>query len=118
MRLPASSVSRSLEIVEEYRSDPLVYRGKMPAGTVAAYGRALARIHAGMERIELPLLLLHGTADELCSARGSKLLHERAGSLDKTLKLYDGLAHELLNEPEKEQVLADILAWLDARMQG
>ena len=118
VRLPASSVSRSLEIVEEYRSDPLVYRGKMPAGTVAAYGRALARIHAGMERIELPLLMLHGTADELCSPRGSKLLHERAGSLDKTLKLYDGLAHELLNEPEKEQVLADILAWLDARMQG
>ncbi len=118
VRLSASSVSRSLEIVEEYRSDPLVYRGKMPAGTVAAYGRALARIHAGMERIELPLLLLHGTADELCSPRGSKLLHERAGSLDKTLKLYDGFAHELLNEPEKEQVLADILAWLDARMQG
>jgi lysophospholipase len=40
---------------------------------------------------------------------------ERASSKDKTLKLYEGLYHEILNEPEKEQVIADIIAWLDAR---
>jgi acylglycerol lipase len=36
-------------------------------------------------------------------------------SADKTLKLYEGLYHEILNEPERETVLADIVGWLDER---
>ncbi len=44
--------------------------------------------------------------------QGSKQLYERAESKDKTLKLYDGFYHEVMNEPEKERILADILEWL------
>jgi alpha-beta hydrolase superfamily lysophospholipase len=44
-------------------------------------------------------------------------LHEGAASADKTLRLYDGLYHEIFNEPERDAVLADVIAWLDARVE-
>jgi lysophospholipase len=43
------------------------------------------------------------------------MVHDRAGSPDRTLRLYDGLYHELFNEPERRVVLGDVTAWLDAR---
>ena len=67
------------------------------------------------EAIELPLLVLHGTGDLVVDPRGSRELHARARSTDKTVKLYEGLYHDLLHEPEKEQVMADLIEWLDAR---
>ena len=61
----------------------------------------------------LPLLILHGTGDVVTDPRGSRLLVARAGSADKTLRLYSGLYHEIFSEPEREQVVADLAAWLD-----
>ena len=55
------------------------------------------------------LLLLHGTEDLLVAAKGSEILYERAASPDKTLKLYPGLYHEVLNEPERDQVVGDVV---------
>ena len=59
---------------------------------------------------------MHGTADRIAAPAGSQSLYDGASSTDKTLKMYDGLFHELVNEPEKEQVLADMTAWMDARV--
>ncbi|OAI41392.1 hypothetical protein AYO38_03680 [bacterium SCGC AG-212-C10] len=115
LKLSAATVSRDPAVVEAYDNDPLVFRGKMPAATLAALRRAIARIQAEMPGITLPLLLLHGTADELCSTEGSQTLFDTAASEDKTLKFYDGLAHEILNEPEKETVLGDVRGWIEAR---
>ncbi len=115
-KLGSETISRDPAVVERYDSDPLVYRGRMPAGTVSALIRAIRIIDARMEAITLPLLILHGTSDELTDPDGSRRLYERARSSDKTLKLYDGLFHEVLNEPEQDEVLADIVAWLDARV--
>ncbi len=115
IRLKASDVSRDPAVVEKYDNDPLVSRGRIRAGLAAAMSRAIQRIERDAPSITLPLLIMHGSADALANPAGSIALHERAGSADKTLKLYDGLAHEILNEPEKDQVIADIAAWLDAR---
>ena len=60
--------------------------------------------------------LLHGGADRLSDVSSSRELHARAGAADTTLIVYDGLYHEILNEPERDQVLADVTAWLDARV--
>jgi acylglycerol lipase len=114
-QLKAETVSRDPAVVEAYDKDPLVYRGKMRAGMIRAFIDALNRIKAGMDSITAPLLLLHGTADELANPDGSQQLYERARSTDKTLRLYDGLAHEVLNEPEKEQIIGELLSWLDER---
>lgn len=114
-KLAAATVSRDPEVVALYDSDPLNFRGKMPAGLIASMIRADRVIGERMERIELPLLILHGTEDVLSSSDGSEALYRRAGSSDKTLKMYDGLYHEILNEPERDVVLEDMASWLDAR---
>ena len=59
---------------------------------------------------------MHGEKDKLTNPEGSKLVHELAGSTDKTLTIYPGLFHEIFNEPEQDQVLSDVTTWLAARM--
>ncbi len=113
--LSAASVSRDEDVVRRYEEDPLVYHGRVRAGLAAAMSRAARRIARDARTIDLPLLIMHGTEDVLASPDGSRRLFERVASLDKTLKLYDGLHHEILNEPEQLQVLADMVIWLDAR---
>jgi alpha-beta hydrolase superfamily lysophospholipase len=113
-QLEARTVSRDPAVVAAYDSDPFVYRGRMRAGMLRAFHFALDRIQRDMEAVTAPLLIMHGTADELTDPEGRRQLHERALSSDKTLKLYEGLAHEVLNEPEQEEVIGDLLAWLDA----
>jgi alpha-beta hydrolase superfamily lysophospholipase len=112
--LPAEAISRDPAVVAAYKSDPLVYRGAPRADRAAAWGDAVDLVQKGMESITLPLLIMHGTGDLLVPFEGSKRLMERASSKDKTLKLYEGLYHEILNEPERDRVMADILIWLDA----
>jgi len=69
-------------------------------------------------RITLPLLILHGTEDKAAKSSGSQLFYDRAGSTDKTLKLYDGHFHDLLNDLGKETVMTDITTWIEARLPG
>jgi len=64
----------------------------------------------------LPLLILHGTGDKVTKASGSKEFYDKAGSSDKTLKLYEGHYHDLLADLGKEQVMADIQTWIDAHI--
>lgn len=113
--LPAAAVSRDPEVVRAYEEDPLVFRGGPTVGLAKAGMRASDRIARDMERFTLPLLIVHGTEDKLVPTAGSQELYERAESTDKTLKLYEGLYHEVLNEPEKLEVLGDLAAWLDER---
>jgi len=68
---------------------------------------------AQLGRLRLPVLAVAGSADALADPAGSRLLVEKAGSTDKTLIIYDGLYHEVLNEPEKQTVLDDIVTWLE-----
>jgi len=113
--LASNAISRDPAVVAAYDSDPLVYRGAPNPDSFAASRPAFERVQAEMERITVPLLIMHGTDDLLVPYHGSEILMERASSKDKTLRLYPGLYHEILNEPERLQVLADIVAWLDAR---
>lgn len=115
VRMGCRFISRDPAVVEAFRNDPLVFHGRFPVRTGAEILRAANRIQTGMDRLQLPLLILHGTGDFVTDPKGSRLLAADAGSRDKTLRLYGGLYHEVLSEPEREQVLADVLAWLDAR---
>lgn len=115
-KLDAATVSRDPRVVAAYDADPLVYREKMPLGTLSAMMRAVRRVRKRAPAIERPLLLMHGTADALVSPTGSRWLHDAAGSDDKTLRLYEGLHHEILNEPEQLDVMTEMAAWMDARL--
>jgi alpha-beta hydrolase superfamily lysophospholipase len=109
-------VSRDAAVVEAYRSDPLVHHGKVPARTAVQLADAVKRFPSTVGAITVPTLILYGTADGLCTPQGSVMLAERIGAADLTVKAYDGLFHEILNEPERETVLDDITAWLGARV--
>ena len=111
-----SLVSRDPAVVDAYRADPLVHHGKLPARTAAEISDAVESFPSAVGAITVPVLILYGTADRLCPPAGSVMLGERIGSADKTVRAYDGLFHEILNEPEREAVLDDVLAWLAERV--
>ena len=110
--LDASTISRDQAVVDAYVNDPLVFRGKIPARTGAELAKMWKTLPEEMSKIKLPILIMQGTADKLADPRSSKLLYKRVGSKDKTLKLYKGFYHEIFNEPQHKQVMADIQAWL------
>jgi alpha-beta hydrolase superfamily lysophospholipase len=117
MQLDASGVSRDPQVVSDYENDPLVYRGMVTAGLVNGIFSAMNRVVANAAAIRLPMLIMHGGVDSLTAVDGSKLLHETIGSEDKKIVIYDGLYHEILNEPERLNVMDDILQWLDSRLK-
>jgi len=115
VRMGGRSISRDPAVVAEFRDDPLVFHGRFPVRTGAEILRAGGLVRAEFERLDVPLLILHGTADRVAAVETSQELFQRAAATDKTLRLYPGLYHEVLNEPEKEQVRADLIEWIDRR---
>ncbi len=114
--LDAKQVSRDPAVVAAYRHDPLVHHGKVTARLGAELLDRAARFPDELPRLRLPVLLLHGDADGLVPVEGSRELFPLIGSADKTFIEYPGLFHEILNEPERNRVLDDIVAWVDARV--
>ncbi|MGH3516353.1 MAG: lysophospholipase [Haloechinothrix sp.] len=114
LKIDATAVSRDPAVVSAYDTDPLNYRGKLRLRTGAETLVAADRVQARLSTVELPILVMHGTKDRLTSPAGSQLVADRAGSSDITLKLYDGLYHEVFNEPEQDSVLDDVVQWLRA----
>jgi alpha-beta hydrolase superfamily lysophospholipase len=114
--LDASAVSRDPAVVNAYNSDPLVYHGKIPGGVA----RALLTVGETMQQrapsLTAPLLVVHGSDDRLIPVEGSRQLVAAVGSSDVELKIYPGLFHEVFNEPEQEQVLHDVVSWINARL--
>jgi alpha-beta hydrolase superfamily lysophospholipase len=107
-------------VVAEMDADPLIAQGKGPARTARSALDGVARIWAAPDRLTAPLLALHGTADTLTAPAGSRDLVARAGGDDRTLRLYDGLAHDLLREPDGAgaRVADEVVAWIDAHAGG
>src|SRR5262249_28099185 len=89
-----------------------------PAKTVAGLVDGIHRIWREVDQLTMPLLALHGSADKLTAPAGSRMLVTTAPSADKTLHIYDGLFHDLLHEPKRDAVAADVVAWLDAHTGG
>jgi alpha-beta hydrolase superfamily lysophospholipase len=110
--LEAEGVSRDPAVVQAYINDPLVCRGKVTARLSAELVKAIRRVAAEAANIRLPILILQGSADRLVDPKGARMLYDAVNSVDKTIKIYDGLYHEVYNEPEHDQVLGDVEAWL------
>lgn len=114
--LNAEGVSRDPAVVQAYINDPLVYTGKTTARLAAELVGTVQRVTAEAAKITLPLLIVQGSEDKLVDPRGAQILHDAVRSTDKTLKVYEGLHHEVFNEPEHERVLGDVEAWLEQRL--
>jgi acylglycerol lipase len=114
--LDASGISRDSEVVKAYVNDPLVFHGKTPVRLGAELLKAMVRVRAEAHRITLPLIILQGGEDRLIDPACGQILYDKVGSKDKTIKLYEGLYHEVFNEPERARVLKDVETWLAAHV--
>jgi len=114
--IDAEAISQDKNVVNAYVYDPLVYRGKIRARLGVELIKAMDTVKRQIAEIHLPILVMHGTADRLSDPKGSEKLYQEASSTDKTLKVYEGYYHEILNEPGREQVLADLEVWLKAHI--
>ncbi|MGB1141008.1 MAG: serine aminopeptidase domain-containing protein, partial [Halioglobus sp.] len=116
IRLDAAGVSRDPTVVRDYESDPLVFHGRMTVGQLREMFAAMDRVVREAGAISLPMLVLHGEADQMTDPQGSRQLFELVVSADKSLTIYPGLYHEIFNEPEKLSVYTEVLDWCDQRV--
>ncbi|MBO9498090.1 MAG: lysophospholipase [Novosphingobium sp.] len=116
LKLKMEDFTRDPVALAALLADPLTKDETQPAATVAALARADDRLRVSFPQITLPVLILHGTGDKAALYQGSQFFFDHAGSADKTLKLYEGHYHDLLNDIGKEAVMADVLGWIDARL--
>ncbi len=116
IELDASLLTRDPDVVKDYVKDPLVFHGKTPARLAAEILKAMMRVNAEMEKITLPFIIVQGSEDKLVDPSGAQILYDKAGSRDKTLKAYEGLYHEIHNEPERSIMFKDVEDWLVARV--
>lgn len=111
-------VSRDPEALVAKYTDPLVYTGSIRVRTGYEILRITTYLQRNLNRLKVPFLLLHGTADTVTDPEASKKLHKYASSADKTMKLYQGFLHDLLFEPERDDIVKDIIDWLSCRVHG
>jgi alpha-beta hydrolase superfamily lysophospholipase len=116
LHLKNAEFSRDPDVVKAMDADPLIDNETQPTKTVSELVRATQRLKAEFPSIKVPVLILHGTADKVTRPAGSQLFYDTTGSTDKTLKLYDGHFHDLLNDIGKKEVMANIQSWIDARL--
>lgn len=113
LELDGNLVSRDSKVVAEYFSDPLINDQKLSAKLLVEFFNTMDEVKQGANVIKLPMMIMHGTDDRLTAPSGSQWLFDSIASTDKTLKLYDGLFHEIFNEPEAPSIYAEVVAWLD-----
>lgn len=116
LHLPNERFSRDPKVVAAMNEDPLIAHETQPTRTMAALVRADERLKKEFPVITLPVLILHGTLDKNTEPSGSQHFYDRIGSVDKTLKLYEGSFHDLLNDIDKSVVMQDIQDWINVRI--
>jgi len=114
-KLDISTLTRSPDNLKSYNTDPLNYLEGMRARIAAEMLQTIKKNRLILDKVKLPLLVTHGGGDRIAMPGGSKKLYKDASSEDKTLKLYPGLYHELIHEPEKHEVMSDIAKWILTR---
>ena len=110
--IDANLISHDAKVVEEYVSDPLVH-GRVSARLFTEMVAAMENSLARAKVLSIPTFILHGGDDKLTHPDGSRQFHKEISSRDKELKIYDGFFHEIMNEVEKDRVIADIMNWID-----
>lgn len=115
-KIGSQDISRNQDIVKEYDSDPLVYREGMKARLAAEILGRIKKTNKLAHLFTQPVLMTHGGADQLTDPQGTVGFYNNCSSTDKELKIWDGLYHELINEPERKEVIKYMINWMDQRI--
>ena len=116
IQLDAEGICRDPAVVDAYVNDQLVYTGKITARLGAEMLKTMKHVTESAKKIRLPIMILQGGSDKLVDPSGAQFLYDSVSSEDKTIKIYDGLYHEVFNEPEHGQVLDDVNVWLESHL--
>lgn len=106
-------LTRDTEMVKRAENDPLMYKGWTRTRIAKYILDTGEMIQERASEITMPILIMHGEDDELTPISGSNIMYERVGSKDKTLKIWENMLHEIMNEVEREAVLDAIVDWLN-----
>jgi acylglycerol lipase len=112
--IPPAAVSRDPAVVKAYAEDPLVFNENVPPECTAVVMMISQRAYAAASSVTIPAHMIHGGDDPIADASGSQDILDALASPDKSLKIYDGLFHEVFNKPERDQVIGDVITWLDS----
>ncbi|XP_073055337.1 uncharacterized protein [Primulina eburnea] len=110
-------VSRDPAAILAKYSDPLVYTGPIRVRTGHEILRISSYLMRNFHSITVPFFVLHGTADRVTDPLASQDLYNEAPSKFKNIKLYEGFLHDLLFEPEREEIAQDIIDWMEKRLR-
>jgi len=116
--LDTTTLSRDPEVGRAYAADPLVWHGPYRRPTLRAFARCLARIEAGGRLDACPVLWIHGGADELVPIEGTRSGVAAIRGADFTEVRYPGAHHEVFNETNRTEVLADVTTFVDRALHG
>jgi len=105
-------ISRDSKVVSDYINDPLIYHDGVKARLGAEMIKSMLEVRKQYPQFKSPVLLMHGTGDKLADPLGSQWMLDEISSKDKSLEILPGLYHEILNEPEKEEVISKMLKWI------
>ncbi len=109
--LSQAALSRDPQVVSKYAADPLVHDKISVRLYTGMYSNGISSLERAAE-LKIPMLLMHGSADKLTSAKASSEFAKKAGAL-VTLRIWDGFYHEIHNEPEKAEVIQTMIDWMD-----
>jgi acylglycerol lipase len=108
-----SILTREKKFQQEWLDDPLVYRGWTLISIAKYIIDTGEMLQDNARKMTLPILIMHGEADELTPISGSRIMAKQIGSDDKTLKTWADMKHEIMNEIGREEVLATIVEWFN-----
>jgi alpha-beta hydrolase superfamily lysophospholipase len=113
--LQPDQLSCDARVVQAYVEDPDVFK-TMTVRWGAEYLDAQERVKEHAADIKLPILIIHGGEDLICTPEGSEQLYATINSEDKTIKIYPSYFHEIHNEPGHIVVIEDIRNWMEAHL--
>jgi len=116
LKLKNEDFSRDPAVVTAMNNDPLIANESQPTKTMQQLVLADERLKKEFPLITLPIFILHGSLDKATKPSGSQFFYNTAGSKDKTIKIYEGHFHDLLNDVGKESVMTDIEDWVAAHV--
>ncbi len=111
--LDSKHLSHDQTVVSDYINDPLVH-DKVSCRWFMEFVQAGKESLSRAEELKLPLLIIHGSDDQIVNVQGSREVMAKASSQDKGIHIYEGLYHETLNEvsPDKDMVLDNLRGWI------
>lgn len=110
----AETLSRDPAMVNQTQEDPLTHSmATVRWGTECLV--AIANVRRNIHQLQVPILLVHGSADKVNDVQGSEEIFEHI-TTDKTLKIYPGSYHEPHNDLDRDQVMIDWVQWLNQHL--